>query len=68
MVEVARSYAGPEYAFDVQLVLKAEEVPRCRLGSDPAGARLRRTSWLTSRPATEDADNITFPAEIPRPQ
>jgi type VI secretion system protein ImpH len=60
LVKLARLYTGPEYEFDVQLVLKAADVPRCRLGAAPACAALRRTTWLTSRPATDDVDNMVF--------
>jgi type VI secretion system protein ImpH len=62
LVEIAGFYAGPEYEFDVQLVLKADDVPRCRLGAAPACAQLRRTSWLMGREATDDADNVVFPS------
>ena len=43
--EMVRLYAGPHLEFDVQLVLKRREVPRCRLGGDPAGAS--RLGWNT---------------------
>jgi type VI secretion system protein ImpH len=64
LVEIARFYAGPEYEFDIQLVLKAEDVPRCRLGAAPACTQLRRTSWLMGREATDDVDNVVFPSGV----
>jgi len=64
LVKVARLYIGPEYEFDVQLVLHALEVPRCRLGAARAGAQLRRTSWLMSQGATTDVDNAVFPSGV----
>ena len=64
LVKMTRLYIGPEYEFDVQLVLRAQDVPVCRLGAAPAGARLRRTSWLMSRPASHDVDNIIFPSGV----
>jgi type VI secretion system protein ImpH len=64
LVKVARLYIGPEYAFDVQLVLRKEDVPLCRLGADAARPQLRRTSWLMSRPASHDVDNMIFPSGV----
>ena len=45
LCEMARLYAGPHLEFDVQLVLKRREVPRCRLGGDPG--RRSRLGWNT---------------------
>jgi len=46
--ELARLFAGTEYDLDVQLVLKAPQVPRLQLRSDGAkeGAHLGWSSWL----------------------
>jgi len=41
-----RNYAGLEYTWDAQLMLKAQSVPPLRLGS---GNRLGYTSWLGRR-------------------
>ena len=49
------NYSGQEYFWDVQLVLKAEEVPETRLGQ--AGL-LGWTTWLKSKPFTHDADDL----------
>ena len=49
------NYSGQEYFWDVQLVLKAEEVPETRLGE--AGL-LGWTTWLKSKPFTHDADDL----------
>lgn len=48
LVEVVRDYAGPEFGFDVELVLRAEDVPSTRLGRGPDAVRLGRT-WATAR-------------------
>jgi len=64
LVKLARLYIGPEYEFDVQLVLRAEDVPLCRLGAAAAGAQLRRTSWLMSRPPNQNVDNMIFPSGV----
>jgi len=56
-----RLYAGMELDFDVQLILKAEDVPPCRLDeSDGIGARLGWNTWLCSQPPLADADEAVF--------
>ena len=61
--QMARMFVDAELDFDVQVSLKAEEVPACRLSSAPgAGARLGRHAWLKSLPFAADADNAIFPA------
>lgn len=42
--------------FDVQLVLRKEEVPGCRLG-DEGAARLGWSTWLKHQPFVHDADD-----------
>jgi type VI secretion system protein ImpH len=57
---------GPlRYAdFDVQLVLKADEVPACRLEAGPGiGPRLGWNTWACSRPPEHDADDAVFEGE-----
>jgi type VI secretion system protein ImpH len=59
LMQLARLYAGFELDFDVQLVLKAEEVPACRLQSAGQGARLGWSSWLKTRAfANHAADTV----------
>lgn len=50
-----RGYAGDEYLWDVQIVLKKEEVPGIQLGGS---ALLGWTTWLQSRPAERDAEDL----------
>jgi type VI secretion system protein ImpH len=65
LAEMARLFVDAEFDFDVQLVLKAEEVPASRLSSDPgAGARLGRYAWLKSREFQRDVDDAVFPAGV----
>jgi len=58
-MELVRLLAGMEYDFDVQPVLKAEEVPACVLTT-----RARRrpqlgwTSWLKTRPFEKDDSQV----------
>jgi type VI secretion system protein ImpH len=48
-------YTGNQFFWDVQLVLKAGEVPGTVLGSE---SMLGRTSWLKSLPFTSDAGDL----------
>ncbi len=59
LMHLVRLYVGPEFKVDVQLVLKASEIPPCRSGSK--GARLGWDSWVTSRPMSRDSDDAVFP-------
>ena len=64
VAQLARLFAGPEYDFDVQLVLAAPEVPQAQLGDQPgAGPRLGWTVWLISGPPADAADDAVFDAE-----
>ena len=48
-------FAGSEFDFDVQLVLKREEVPRCELGAeDEVVPQLGWVTWMKSAPFTRD--------------
>ena len=61
--QLIRSYVGCEFLFDIQVVLKAAEIPACQLGandSDDAGTNLGWNSWLCSRPPSQDSDDAVF--------
>lgn len=60
LVDWVRNYLGIEYAWDFELVLQREEVPRTQLGG---GTRLGWTSWMLSAPATHDADDFRLDPE-----
>jgi type VI secretion system protein ImpH len=61
--EMTRLFVDGEFDFDVQLVLRAAEVPFCRLDAAPgAGARLGRTAWLKAGPMAVDVDDAVFPS------
>jgi type VI secretion system protein ImpH len=65
LAELTRLYVDGELSFDIQLVLKAGQVPPCRMGAGPgAGARLGRDAWLISRPKEADADEAIFPSGV----
>ena len=52
-----KNYLADELMWDVQLVLKKEEVPAVKMGSF---GRLGWTTWLTSRPLDHDADDLVL--------
>jgi type VI secretion system protein ImpH len=65
LAQMTRLFVDAEFDFDVQLVLKAEDVPACRLSSQPGGgARLGRFAWLTSRTPDRDAEEAVFRAGV----
>jgi len=53
------NYVSEEFFWDVQLVLKKEEVPQTTLGGSSA---LGWTSWLKSVPMARDADDLILNA------
>jgi type VI secretion system protein ImpH len=58
--QFVRSYVGPEFDFDVQPVLLANEVPFCRLGSVGEPSRLGWNTWLCSRSPARDGVDAVF--------
>ena len=54
LVDLVRNYIGDELIWDVQLVLRADEVPRARLG---CYGQLGRTTWVSSVPRDRDASD-----------
>jgi type VI secretion system protein ImpH len=65
LVQLSRFFAGLACDFDVQLILKAAEVPRCRLGKpgEPA-ARLGWSAWLKTQEFTHDAEEAVFVSSL----
>ena len=63
MTQLARLFVGPDTAFAVNLVLRAEDVPAGALGST---SRLGWTSWMgTSKPRRGNARDALFePREV----
>jgi type VI secretion system protein ImpH len=65
LAQLVRAYVGPEYDFDVQLVLRRDEVPSARLAApgEAATCRLGWNCWTFSQPFTHDADDAAFSCE-----
>jgi type VI secretion system protein ImpH len=59
LVPIVRNYAGDVLVWDVNLVLRADEVPDTRLGQY---GRLGWTTWLKPRPSREDAADLKLDA------
>jgi type VI secretion system protein ImpH len=57
LVDWVRNYAGLEYRWDAQLVLRKEETPRTMLGSQ---GRLGWTTWLNTSIPEADPDNLVL--------
>lgn len=61
VAQIVRTYAGPELDFDVQLVLRREDVPQCQLNPSAAGGpRLGWNTWACSVPPVADAEQAVF--------
>lgn len=61
--DLVRFYAGPVMQFDLQLILKAEEVPYSRLGDESsAGPRLGWCGWAKTAEFERDAGDAVFNA------
>jgi len=59
--QFTKLFAGPELDFSVNLVLKGEQVPECRLADTPQYApRLGWTTWLKTQERVRDADDVVF--------
>jgi type VI secretion system protein ImpH len=57
--DLVRFLVGVEYDFDVQLVLKKEEIPECHLRSGAAAPpMLGWTTWLKSEASPDDASDL----------
>ena len=62
--QLVRTYVGPDLDFDIQPVLRQEEVPCTRLGGDEADPScLGWNTWVRGAPMTHDADDAVFEIE-----
>jgi type VI secretion system protein ImpH len=55
LVALVRNYTGDELNWDLNLILKREEVPASKLGG---AGRLGWSTWLGRRQAESDADDL----------
>jgi type VI secretion system protein ImpH len=60
LYHLVRTFVGPDLEFDVQPVLKAEEVPPLKLTSDGGQALLGWTAWTRASPMETDFDGACF--------
>jgi type VI secretion system protein ImpH len=58
--QLARLYIGPELDFDVQLVLKKEDVPQCQLKRGMGCPQLGWNTWVRNREFAHDASDAVF--------
>ncbi|MBI1187743.1 MAG: hypothetical protein GC206_10530 [Alphaproteobacteria bacterium] len=70
LCHLTKLYAGPGLDFEVQLVVRHEEVPVAHLEGvlpedDPTGSRLGRNAWVASLPFADDTIDAIFPGEAP---
>ncbi len=64
LTDLVRYLAGLEFDYDVQLVLRKEEVPPCSLDSKSAlPPMLGWTTWVTSETPRKDADEVVLPVD-----
>jgi type VI secretion system protein ImpH len=64
LCQLTRAYVGPEFDFDVQVVLRPAEVPWCRLGADAdPGPYLGWNTWLRSEEPGHEVDDAIFALE-----
>lgn len=61
LVQMVRAFVGPEFVFDLQLLLEPAEVPACQLDSGPAGdTRLGWNAWVRAEPFEEVRGDAVF--------
>jgi type VI secretion system protein ImpH len=66
LVELTRFFVGEEFSFEVQPVLRADEVPACALGVNRT-ARLGWAMWLKTEPFPEHTSQPVFAARVAQP-
>ncbi len=60
LCQTVRAYCGPEYDFDVQPVLEAEDTPWCKLGDEGNPSCLGWNTWLRADHQANDVDDAVF--------
>ena len=57
LVALVRNYTGDEFAWDINMILRKEEVPPLKLGET---SQLGWTTWLSHRTTDLDADDLVL--------
>jgi type VI secretion system protein ImpH len=60
LTHLVRLFAGQTFDVDAQLVLRADEVPECKLSSTLGGARLGWDTWIRSGTLEHDVSDACF--------
>jgi type VI secretion system protein ImpH len=61
LMHLVRLYVGPGLKVEVQLILKASDIPRCHMRhAGGKGPRLGWNTWLTSQSMGQDSDDAVF--------
>ena len=69
LVELVYLAVGTEFEFDIQLILRAPEVPDFRLTSSPdQRAFLGWSTWIKSRPFEHDPSDAVFDSQVLPPE
>ena len=60
LVEITRFYVGREMDFEINLIMKAQDLPEATLSASPekAGPRLGWTSWIKTKEFTADDTQV----------
>jgi type VI secretion system protein ImpH len=67
LLELTEVFAGHDFDFDFQLLLRAEETPTVQLGSTgPAATRLGWSSWLLAHEPAHDAEDVVLDGRMLR--
>ncbi len=61
VAQLVRTFVGPDFDFDIQPILRAAEVPACKLGGhDETPAQLGWNTWVLCGASVRDADEAVF--------
>lgn len=60
---LVRQYVGFEFAWDVQLILRQDDVPAWSLGRSTVAGALGRSSWMNQRARRRDAADLIMNVE-----
>jgi type VI secretion system protein ImpH len=66
LCQLTRLYVGPEFDFEIQLVLKKNEIPDCviqEVEEGQLGIRLGWNTWLASGDMIDEVDDVLFLAK-----